>query len=193
MALRDNILSGLKALRSEDFVAEYFFDRVPFVFQNDRRKYITWKATLAKSLEVDAACVTIVGSSALGISMNPSKAHTDFNETSDIDVAVISGYHFDVAWRYLRNNNRRRWKVDRKTRVAWDEHVNRYIYWGTVATDKLLGVLPYGVQWLSATTSMAKIDPTVGREINLRIYADYDALRSYQISSIRRAQQELIS
>lgn len=82
-------------------------------------------------------------------------------------------------------NGARRLRVDARTRIAWDEHVNRYIYWGTLATDRLLGVLPFGLQWLNATSDMAQVAPTIGRSVNLRIYTDYDSLRAYQVQGVR--------
>ena len=178
----------IEALRNESpvaFVENYLFDRIPAVFAGDRALFIAWKRVLAQKIEVDPACITIVGSAATGSSLNPSKNFKSFDETSDIDVAVVSPYHFSVGWRYLRMNGLRRLRVDKKTRNAWDQHVNLYIYWGTLATDKLLGVLPFGLQWINATSHMAQIAPTLGRAINLRIYTDYDSLRAYQVQGVR--------
>lgn len=81
--------------------------------------------------------------------------------------------------------------LTKKTRNAWDEHVTRYIYWGTIATDKLLGVLPFGLAWLRATSAIAQLEPTKGRDVNLRIYADYEALRAYQTQSVKAARDSL--
>src|SRR5436190_1208070 len=99
----------------------------------------------------------MVGTSAIGVSLNPRKFFKVFDQGSDIDVAVISSYHFTIAWRFLRAQGHRRTHVDAKTRIAWNEHVNRFIYWGTIATDKLLGILPFGKEWLSAVNQMTRI------------------------------------
>jgi hypothetical protein len=178
----------IQSLRSESpvaFVENFLFDRIPAVFGSDRTLFVSWKRTLAKKIEVDPACITIVGSAATGASLNPSKNFKLFDEASDIDVAIISPYHFAIGWRYLRMNGARRLRVDARTRIAWDEHVNRYIYWGTLATDRLLGVLPFGLQWLTATSDIAQIAPTIGRSVNLRIYTDYDSLRAYHVQGVR--------
>lgn len=193
MPTRDEILANLKEASAPSFVAEHFFDRIPQIFAGDRASYVDWKTKLASRIRVDPACVTIVGSSAIGISLNPSKAFKAFDADSDIDVAIISNRHFSIAWHYLRTNKHMRYKVDEKTRVAWDEHVSRFIFHGTIATDKLLGILPFGKAWLDATGEMARCAPTIGRDINLRIYADHDALRSYQTLSAGKARDELIS
>jgi hypothetical protein len=168
------------------------FDRVPHVFDGNRDVFLRWKKALSHAIDVDPACIALVGSSALGVSLNPAKGFKNFDHQSDIDVGVISHYHFTVAWRYLRTQGHRRLAVDQKTRAAWDEHVRRLIYWGTVATDRLLGILPFGKQWLDALTLMGQTEPTVGRDINLRIYSDYESLRAYQTMSVQRAREDCL-
>ena len=188
---RGALIETLQRLSAPAFLEEYVFDSVPHVFAGDRDAYVGWKRALGTAIDVDPACLTIVGSAAVGCSLNPVHNLKSFDSASDVDVAVISNYHFTVAWRYLRMNGTRRLKVDMRTRIAWDEHVNKYIYWGTIATDKLLGVLPFGLEWLKATGGMALIEPTKGRDVNLRIYADYEALRAYQLMSVRNVRESL--
>lgn len=89
-----------------------------------------------------------------------------FNEQSDIDVAVISNHRFTIAWRYLRLNGARRLKLDQRTRNAWDEQVKKYINWGTIAPDNLLGIFPFALDWMKATTGMGMEDPIKGRDVN---------------------------
>lgn len=188
---RGALLEILKRDSPDKFLEEHVFDRVPHVFAADRALFIGWKRALAQAIQVDPACLTVVGGAAVGNSMSPGKNFKAFDEGSDVDVAVVSHYHFTVSWRYLRTNSARRMSVDERTRIAWDEHVKRYIYWGTIATDKLLGVLPFGLQWLRARTQMASIDPTKGRAVNFRIYDDFEALRSYQMMSIKTVRDSL--
>lgn len=157
----------------------------------NRSAYVAWKRELGSKIDVDPACITIVGSAALGCSLNPSKNLKPFDDGSDVDVAVISGHYFSVAWRYLRMNSIRRLQVDLRTRNAWDEHVDKYVYWGTIATDKLLGVLPFGLEWLKAKSHMSSIAPTKQHDVNLRIYTDYEALRTYQTISAKRVRDSL--
>ena len=188
---REALLNDLRTLPPDGFLESHLFDRVPAVFQGDRTLYIQWKRELANQIEVDPACFLLVGTAATGISLNPTNNFKPFDENSDIDVAVVSHHHFNEAWRYLRLNGARRLTIDTRTRNAWDEHVKRYVYWGTIATDRLLGVLPFGLQWLKATTHMAQVNPTEGREINLRLYADFDSLRIYQTIGVRIAREAL--
>lgn len=170
------------------FVENYLFDRIPVLFNADRTLYIDWKRKLGGLIEVDPACIAIVGSAATGVSLSPTKNLKEFDAASDVDVAVISQHHFNVAWRYLRMNGSRRLRVDARTRNSWNDHVKRYIYWGTIATDRLLGVLPFGKEWLAATIAMSLEPSSLGRTINLRIYTDYDALRAYQVHGVSALQ-----
>jgi hypothetical protein len=181
---RDEFIESLKRESPNAFLELHVFDRIPAIFESGRSQYVAWKRVLGEGIEVDPACITIVGSAATGTSLNPAKNFKPFDNASDIDVAVVSNYHFTTSWRYLRMNGDRRLKVDMRTRIAWDEHVKRYIYWGTIATDRLLGILPFGLQWLNATTKMGSTQPTAGRTVNLRIYADYESLRAYQLQSV---------
>lgn len=193
MTVREEILTALRSLSAAEFVSEYLFDRIPYLFANDRTGFVKWRTELAKDIEVDPACVSFVGSSAVGISLNPNKGFKAFDEKSDVDVAVISAFHFTVAWRFLRTHGHRRTHVDVRTRNAWNEHSTRFIYWGTIATDRLLGVLPFGLSWLSALNRMSRIAPTVGRDINLRIYTDHESLRTYQVQSVERAREDVMT
>ncbi len=187
---RDELIQQLRKTSPAQFVENHIFDRIPALFLEDRDLFVHWKRSLAKQLEVDPACITVVGSAATGASLNPAKNFKPFDEGSDVDVAVISYHHFTLAWRYLRMNPARRLSVDLRTRNAWDDHVHRYIYWGTIATDRLLGVLPFGLAWLKATAAIAEVAPTVGRSVNLRIYADYDSLRAYHVHGIRALREQ---
>ena len=180
-------------MSSSSFVAEYIFDRIPHIFAEDRQVFIQWKHKLATLIEVDPACISIVGSAHIGLSINPSKGFREFDEQSDVDVAVVSQHHFILAWRFLRANGHLRTRVDGRTRAALQDHVHRLIYYGTIATDRLLGILPFGKQWLDAIGEMSRTVPTIGRDVNLRIYADYESLRAYQLLSATQAREELLA
>ena len=189
---REAFITLLQGETPTRFIEDQFFDRVPHIFQADRVVFADWKRALGERLDVDPACLTLVGSSATGFSLNPNKNFKAFDNSSDVDVAVISGHHFTVGWRYLRMNGSRRMRVDARTRNSWNEHVTKYIYWGTLATDRLLGVLPFGREWLQASSHMAGLAPTQGRDVNLRIYSDYDALRAYQTQGARALREALL-
>lgn len=192
MTIRPQILADLKNLSPEDFIARHIFDKHPVVFSN-RENFVKWKGELAKAIDVDAAAITIVGSSNVCISLNYNKSFRDFHSLSDIDVAVISQHYFQASWRYLRSNGNVRMRLNEKQRAAWDEHVHRLIFWGTIATDKIIGLLPFGGVWLDASKNASKAVDIANREVKFRIYADYESLRAYQLQSVKSSREKALT
>ena len=71
-----------------------------------------------------------------------------------------------------------------RDREAIIEHRTNYIYWGTIATDRVLHYLPFVRPWTEALAAMAGESPTEEREIEIRLYRDYEALRSYHMNGL---------
>lgn len=167
-----------------EFVSRFLFDTVPFLFGGDLEAWLAWKSALATGLDVDPRDIVLTGSGALGYSLNPKKNYKAYDDVSDIDCGVISPYHFDVAWRYLRQMRPSWLGLDRNAKNAIEAHRKNHVFSGTIATDKMLSLLPFGTEWQRALDSMGNRVPTVGREVKLRIYRDYDSLRQYQSRNI---------
>lgn len=178
--IRAELRSDILASPPDWCATKWVFETAPFLFQNlEPIDLWRWKSQLANGLDVDPKNVLITGSAAVGVSLNPAKGMKDFGMNSDIDVAVISTHHFDLAWRALRNLGTGRFKLKSGQRHAVDDHVNRYIYWGTIATDRILPILPFAAEWLNALSHIRTVPPTEGREVNARIYRDFASLRAY--------------
>jgi hypothetical protein len=175
--MKELVIAELAHLNPSVFVSKWILERIPHVFGADQLRYNDWRRALAQGLGVDPCAVALTGSSSVGISLNPDKNFKEFNQRSDIDVAVISFYHFEVAWHYLRNMGSEYFRLGAKAQRSVEEHRIKYIYFGTVATDQILGHLPFGRDWQIALNRMAEIDPTEGREIKARVYRDFDSLR----------------
>lgn len=188
LAFKSSIIShGIEAATST-----HLMDRVPFVFNNDWELYRGWKRKLAKLIEVDPLNITIIGSGGIGFSLNPRKDFRPFSDKSDIDVAVISEYHFVTAWRALRALKLP--DVRRiRDRQAIIEHRTNYIYWGVIATDKVLPYLPFVRTWTEALSAMAGERPTEERDIKIRLYRDYDGLRAYHMSGLEALKATLMA
>ncbi|WP_415887696.1 hypothetical protein ACMXYO_06375 [Neptuniibacter sp. QD37_6] len=178
---------------SPDLVASmWILNRVPYPFNGDPRAFENWRHKLAALVEVDASEIVITGSGAFGISLNPNKNYKDFDDGSDIDVAIISEYFFNTSWRFLRNLGSDIHKLPQPAKQSVRDHVQKYIYWGTIATDKILPYLPFGKKWADALDKMAQEHPTQGRNIKARIYKDFESLRAYQVNNLKNLRtQEL--
>jgi hypothetical protein len=183
--MRNTFLNELLQEPPEHLASVWILDRIPHPFEGDAKKFALWRIELSKLIEVDASELVIIGSGAFGISLNPNKNFRAFDEKSDIDVAIVSEYFFNTAWRHLRNMGSDIHSLPPAAKQSVHDHVTKYIYWGTVATDKILPYLPFGKKWGRALDRMAKHEVTYGRTIKARIYKDFDSLRAYQVNNLK--------
>lgn len=189
----DDLIRDLKNEKLSQVVSKWLMERsLPHVFEGDYSLFARWKLELAAKLGVDPHSLVIVGSACVGFSLNPNKNWKAFDQDSDIDVAVISNIHFDQAWYFLRHLGSERFKYPLFIRETIEMHEATYVYWGTIATDIILGVLPFGEAWLTAIGEMSKIPPTNSRDVNLRLYKDFEALRAYQIRTLKVLRQKVL-
>lgn len=170
------------------------FGGTPALFSGQQDAWIDWRCRFAEQLAVDDHSILLVGSAAFGVSLNPHKDFAEFTRASDIDVAVLSQRHFDLAWFELREMRDKRWlSMSRSVKNELKNFAPNYVFAGCIATDKLIASLSFGAQWLRALTDMAGHKPTIGRDIKLRIYRDAEALRAYQLRSFRAANETLVA
>ena len=187
------LMSQLRDLSASDFASRQLLDRVPWLF-SDRSQYIDWKAALAADLDLDPFMLLVVGSAATGISLSPIKGFSAFGAHSDIDIAVVSLRHFDEAWRWLRELGpasllgKGTFELEMLT---W--HRRNLVFDGAIATEKLLARLPFGPKWASGLGHAGNREPTVGREIKVRIYRDFESLRQYHVNNISELKLRLSS
>ena len=190
---KKQFLDDLVVYPTDLLVSVWIINRIPHIFNQDLRAYAVWRHLLAKELGVDASALLITGSAAFGVSLNPYKNYRYFDDSSDIDVAVISDYHFMEAWRTLRNIGTELHGMSPKVKQSVTDHVQRYIYWGTIATDKLLPLFSFGKKWSNGLETISKMAPTISRKINVRVYKDLDSLRAYQVNNLTKLKTEALS
>lgn len=190
-APRAEVREDLTKLPPEVFASKWIMERVPHIFDGDAENFRIWKHALCGRLKVDAACLLVVGSAAVGVSLSPYKKLKAFEDTSDVDLAVISTYYFDIVWRWLRSLGAERYAWPADVQHSITEHRERLVYWGIVATDKLLAYTPLGAEWLPALATVTREGQTAGRDVKIRLYRDFEALRAYQVNSIRELNRKL--
>ena len=183
--------SAILAKEPKSFVSHHLFEPVPFAFGGDSEAWIEWKETLGGLIDVDPQNIVMTGSAAIGFSLNPRKRFKPFDTTSDFDCGIISDYYFDVAWRYLRQRRVAWLTLSRRNREAIDKHRKNYVFAGTIAADSMLALLPFGATWQRALDQMARIDPSKGRAVKLRIYKDFDCLRHYHASNVENLRDRI--
>lgn len=163
---------------------KWVIDRTPHVFSSNQDEYVLWKSKLAKKIQVDGRAIALIGSASVGFSLSPDKNYRKFDDTSDIDIAIVSAHHFELAWHTVRNLGALRHGLTNLQHSSLEDHRSRLIYWGTFDTKHLLTRLPFGKQWFKAFEEMTSIDPTRDRDINARIYRDFESLSAYHINNL---------
>ncbi|WP_143266200.1 MULTISPECIES: hypothetical protein [Amycolatopsis] len=188
--LRDALLT----YDAHRFTSHMLLDRVPWLWP-DRASYVEWKSELAAGLDVDPYAIVVVGSACTGATLNPNKPlFSRFKETSDVDVAVISSHHFELAWKTLREIGRTSGQIPtRRERQIRQQHRNYLVFDGTIATDWILPNLPFGEQWRAALLAAERRLPNEQHEVKARIYRDLSDLRSYHVHNVEKLRKRLLA
>ncbi len=192
----DEVEVALRKLDASDFTSLHILDRVPAIFES-RSQYASWRGVIGRGLDVDPLCLVVVGSTAVGVSLSPEKEKLfkPFHDESDVDLAVISPRFFDEAWRSLRSLG----PLDilrTKSREAadlFDWHRRGLVFDGTIATERVLPYLPFGADWSAVLGRAAQLAPTQDRDVNARIYRDFDSLREYHRANVDKLRSALLS
>ncbi|MDG4820270.1 hypothetical protein O7635_00090 [Asanoa sp. WMMD1127] len=166
-------------------VGRIILDRLPFTFDS-KQQYFHWRDELAEGLQVDGRDIMVVGSAATGRSLNPRKRFGVFGRGSDVDIAVVSARHFDLAWQWFRHIDKTLLRLDPEGLRIFNQHENQYIFHGMIAANYFLGYLPFGERWMQELQRSEKHLPPVlrGRVQRVRIYKDNEALRHAQMTSL---------
>jgi hypothetical protein len=191
-----SIADQLAQLESAAFTALHILDRVPAIFST-REQFAAWRSSIGRGLDVDPLCLVIVGSTGVGVSLSPRKDKflKPYHEESDVDLAVISPRHFEVAWRWLRSLG----PMDRLRARSTDEadllkmHRGHLVFDGAIATDMWLPLLPFGPKWASVLGRAGTMNPTKNRDVKARLYRDFESLRDYQRLNVERAKASMIA
>ena len=79
----------------------WLLEGTPHVFRPNNMKYVIFREHVASCFDVGSQDVCIVGSAKLGFSPSPHRYGKPFEQTSDVDVAIISEEMFDQGTREL--------------------------------------------------------------------------------------------
>jgi len=190
--IRSNVKKALTTERVEVFATRRLFDTVPAIFQS-ASACTNWKVSTAELLAVDPCSVFVIGSACTVVSFNPHKNFKVFDEgkRSDIDIAIISNYHFELGWRTLREIGAGKYNLDTAGQGAVSEHRDSHIFWGMIATDKILSVLPFGKDWIRAAVRIAQQGPMEGRDVKFRLYRDSYSFVAYHLNGLRKLRTQL--
>jgi hypothetical protein len=181
----DSRAIGSKPL--DELVAELILDRVPLYFDS-ASQFHHWRKELSIGLNVGLRDIQIIGSAATGRSLSAKSHFGVFRYSgSDIDIAVISSTHFNVAWNWFRSADPVLLGLDPHSTKMFRAHQEHYIYEGVIAAEEFLSFLPFREDWNKELARSASDLPAVlqGRRMTVRIYRNSDALMAAQIEAMR--------
>jgi len=191
--VRDFIKKDIVDLQNSEFISKWIIDAIPFICGQNYSLYLQWRHYIAKQIGIDPNDIFISGSSCLGFSLSPHKMLRNFNNKSDIDVCIVSENYFNIAWYELRSiKSHSQYMSLEKFRGAIDAHRTKYIYWGTIATDKILGVFSFGSKWSEALETSRRFTCFENRDFNFRIYKDNKSFRDYTSLSVSDCRKALL-
>ena len=179
----DGLINDCAQKSYEIVVSKWIVEKTPAVFNGNREEYLRIKSLIAQGLKVDMCSVVFVGSSCTGFSLNPTKNFKEFDESSDIDIAIISHHHFNIAWRWMR-------QVDLSTlkgneRYAVNQHRKHFVFDGKIATDLVLPLMPFGAEWGAVLAAISNEPVFGGRDIHFRLYQDHRSLIDYHVNNVK--------
>jgi len=184
----------LRGVTDHQVVAR-LFGTTPWIFQNNTAQYDAWRAAVAAThAAFSPDGVRVVGSSAFGFSLSPTKAGRDFRRTgesyqrSDIDVVLVSESMFIEIWNELLDRERARTltsTLDSRGKMREDIYnghvINALIPDGTNASRVVRGAI-------ATTTSVA---PFRGHIAKARIYRRLEDAFAYHLWSVGMLRKEL--
>jgi len=182
-----------------EWIDEHFLRPDPFAFEG--LDFRTVARTVSRELAVDANGIFLIGSGAIGLSLNPQNTVNGslrpYDDDSDLDLAVISEFYFETAWRDLRRATQPIFAM-----TSIDERIRKNLSWqkkalfdGAIVAHKLLPTLSFGSSWnlalIRAGSTIAQM-LDAERELNIWIYRDYWSLRNYVAKSVVRCREEIV-
>jgi hypothetical protein len=182
-AILDELIADCAQQSYEIVVSKWIVEKTPSVFNGNKEEYLRIKSLIARGISIDMCSVVFVGSSCTGFSLNPSKNFKEFDGNSDIDIAIVSNHHFNVAWRWMRQIDMSTLK--NKEINAIKQHRKHFVFDGTIATDFILPILPFGKDWGSVLASISNEPVFGGRDIHFRLYQDHKSLIDYHVNNLK--------
>ena len=155
-----------------------------FALNNDRHYDLREKVATHFSLHPNE--VLLVGSGKLGFSIAPTKRYQAFNDSSDIDIVLISSSLFDNIWMQVFNY---------KSDVGYWENEQKfkeYLFKGWIRPDMLPPSRNFDLckDWWEFFENLSKSDDYSRFKIRAGLYKSFHFLESYQSICVSSCQNE---
>lgn len=187
-----------------DIASDYLFQGMPYAFLNDESTYEALVTELSAKLEIPSKQIFLVGSAKLGFSMSPHNFPRQFSDSSDLDIAIYDEELFDkiwmalLKWNYPRKRNNmsseeaefiRRWRSS----IFWGNVDPRLKFDGLYVTEEIRYLNGISLKWFDSIASLSLIPNLSSREINSRLYRNFDFMKEYHLDSLEKLKSAIIS
>jgi hypothetical protein len=182
------------------FARLWLSEGIPYAFRNCPAIYESVRTWLSTRLNVHAKEISLVGSARLGRSIAPENLGNPFDETSDLDIFIVSGRLFEAlredfcSWSFdfeegrITANNCREAKFWRNN----NDQVPKNIQRGFIDTKKIPNRFEYStVQKVNDTMSLlvSKLKITSKapkpKQASVRCYSSWDAFVQQTLLNLR--------
>ncbi len=182
---KDEVLAMLKERRQKELIDQHLVTGLPFVFRDAPSAYQDFVGTLSAQFRTPVLDITVIGSARIGFSLDPDNFGAPFGKASDLDTVIVNAAMFDVAWFQLYNLGRRRFSLERKVKLAFEDHRTNNVFFGFIVPKELPGVVSLSNLWFNVIREVGgRIRALAGHEINGRLYRTWDHVRAHQRYSL---------
>lgn len=184
----EDMKASIKAKSADEIYNEFFISGEVWIFKStfgERwfEQYDKFKKYVAKKRGVHYNNIGIAGSAKLGFSLNPTKNFRNFNDTSDVDIIIVSQRLFNEFWeQYLYDS----YKPTTRINNIYD--VGFCIFRKYMRLDCFRNNEYYN-NWQKKIGGFEKdiqLRFQIGNDIHYRIFESWDSVKMYYVSSINK-------
>lgn len=149
--------------------------------------YDEFKLYMSKKLDLHVNNIAIVGSAKMGFSLSPEKNFREFNESSDIDLVVVSDQIFKLSWQAFL-------ELHLKNYLTSYAPVAKNIFKGFVSLKDIDTRANFFDGWARKVEPLKKDFQTIfgiPHEINYRVYDSWESVERYHTVGLRILKEKL--
>lgn len=189
--IKSKFISDLKDNTYDNryIVQKYLCNGISPILTNEQLFEIQYN--ISKQFNIHPNEVILTGSAKLGFSLAPQKLFNEFNDDSDVDIAIISSNAFDEFWQDLLNFNiniqSRTDKEEKDYRIFQD-----YFFRGWIRPDKFPFKYEKKKKWFDFFNDLTnKIYEYGEHKISAGIYKNFATFELYNIKNIESIKNKI--
>ena len=191
-----NLLQGIfvndcRTMSNAELVEKWVYRQTPYAFRSAAAPFGAWRDALAACFGLEPGSIRVVGSTAAGLSLSPTKRLRLHSPQSDVDLAVISEDYFQTAWDWFVAKRIEFMSFPKPVKEWMEDQKRRLIFYRQIASDQYLEYLPFGKVWTTCLEAASNRAPVGGRIVKVRIYADHAALTNYLTHGVSELRGQL--